>query len=203
MNRLILFIVCLCLVLHSCRASRHNRTEDHSSYDSAKVVTNDSTHVRKDQSTQQQVNDKVEEGYIDVELEFQTDTIVNKSAIDRKVDSTVAEDNILEWLEIALESPRIKSARIKGKLLRTDNSKTTTQNNITDSTVRKTGDSTSVGKETIHTDDNTEREQFSVWKLLPWYVWLIIAVILFLVIRYLYRRYIPNFLKPKKNENSF
>ncbi|MGN6491173.1 MAG: hypothetical protein ACTHLE_04195 [Agriterribacter sp.] len=199
--RLFILITAACL-LFSCRATKQSRTEDVITYDSSKVVTNDSVHVKKDMSTSEQKTDKLEEGQIEVELEFQPETKPSPLQMQHNggdstdvnpVDEISKEnsENLLAWLGLALENPRIRSAKIKGKLLRTDNSKTTTQKNITDSTVTKKTDSTNVGKQNVHIKEEKQKEQFSIWKLFPWYVWLIVALILFFSCRYLYKRYWP------------
>ncbi|MBX3253906.1 MAG: hypothetical protein KF862_07160 [Chitinophagaceae bacterium] len=194
-----LFYILSLIFLFSCRASKQNRTEDRHVYNNERVVAADSVNVRKDLSKIEQNNDKVDEGYIEVDLEFapETDTAYEEPIKPAIVDS----GDILGWLEVALSNPRIKSAKIKGKLLRTDNSKTTTQKNITDSAATKNVDSSWTKEEIVHVDEHKKTEQFSIWKLFPWYVWLIIIVVLASAGWYLYKTYFPNFLKPKKNEN--
>ncbi|MFT3704627.1 MAG: hypothetical protein QM802_19840 [Agriterribacter sp.] len=162
------------LVLLSCRASRENRKFEKEASDSAHVTTVDSTVTSKSDSLNVTENNITEETTVEATLEFSIEDSTGKV----KDTVIIVNGNVSQgWLNVALNKPNLKSLHYKEKKKKQDNTKSTTQTSNIDSSAKKTGDSTQVGKVKEKGKDTIDVKQWSFWGLLPWYVWLIIGVL--------------------------
>ena len=207
--------------LFSCRATRLNRSEDINKQDTTNISKTDSVVISKDQSTTEQQNNVVQENTVELELNFEpedksvkddstklvivkdgNDVIETNEVKPPYVDSAKNDDPILEFLNEAIKNPRLKNIKYKGKTFTKDSSSLKTKKDLTDSTHLQKIDSATGKKEIVNIDEDKKQEQFSIWRLLPWYVWLILAILFVILMIYIYKRYVPNFLKPNKNNTT-
>ncbi|MGN6436888.1 MAG: hypothetical protein ACTHMM_10160 [Agriterribacter sp.] len=175
-------------ILSSCRTVNKSSKSESKKQEVKTEASKEENNVKQDNSTVDEQRDIEKVGKVKVSLEYETGKDSGKTIIQTVYLPTgkAVNQSALDKIVNALVNDRLKKVNIEGDFNLTDKTKTTTQNNIKDSTVKK---------ETAKSESKTEekkKEKEKKVKGIPVGVsiWIVAVIAVLIVAFVLYRKFI-------------